>query len=1046
MALPLTEILAMRYLFSSMLLLAFSFSISAQQLKGKFSTQKQNIGSGVIAWKTIEFFGDGTAIWEWHRDYRNSQTESNGGEEWTILGLLASPVENGKITLSCESKEELRSDQEEPKVRSCFPNNILAEITENGLFVRNGDNDGLYSGIIPFEIKEKLKTGSTAEGNISSTRSGNSSPNNTLGGTLAAINDKPENLFEGLLKEFDPEGYADISYMKSMQAQGERIVNGLVQKVNQYGNLIETNDPASLLQDFQSKFSSLENIQANYQKQSFDFGYQRGQQLSGQLSNSDYEGAFINSISFLNTLGEMRRAEKELEARKKALEQQKQNQMFQIYKMAWEKNNELLEVYNERAAYAESIKDEQNNLQYVYHQVCYLNSMTNGINANRDDWYLDRCSVPSISNETEMVNKLVSKDIRLMQIADRKMKFYEEGSGEVYLEAAISFTAKAVKENPSAENYLKLAELYAKSSNILALVALESAKAVDASLFFAETLKFYNETRNAAIDEVTNAIINNDIDYLQSFVNVGLHKTVRLDGKPLLSFTISLDKPDAVQTLLNYEADRLDQEQLQEKINETLILAAFLNASNTIARIKNLGVNIDFEKNGKNLVDYAVEGLSPNAIQELLKLNSYRKHYQDKYGNHPIDLMVTGIVNPTLAAEKAKGISVEDTGILVSRLIQLANKNAEYYTLFSLSPAFQKHIKGDTHLLEEITMSFKEQMTLPSPLSKAHLILRTGLVNINEIKVSDEKSNRLEKRTTGPGIYSEDYDPLIIKNLKVDYYHNHLMQLAENGSSQLNSTNDFVSENNALKGYPENTAFKLYKSFVETIPYENEHLAFTSYVFANTDLFKEIDSKEDLSAVTVSNGQSLLDYMKRSLDESGLGHAFYRNKEFISPDFFDLTKEKGRQELYDLILSVNTLKKEAKWIQNLPKSVNSDEEILNRLKNQAGFKSYRERLIQYIFENQEIDINAKLTDDGGTILHWLINSNLKQDLDEETLDHRVVSAFLALGVDMNVKDNNGKTVSDLISNNKKELKRLKAFSFGFDFENAYEYYEAILDL
>ena len=94
--------------------------------------------------------------------------------------------------------------------------------------------------------------------NIPNCKVGNSTNTSTSGQNIPSyyqnLNESPDNLFESVIKEFNPEGYRGISYLKTMKEQGHRIVTGLAQNAERYSQLIATNDPATLLADFQSKF------------------------------------------------------------------------------------------------------------------------------------------------------------------------------------------------------------------------------------------------------------------------------------------------------------------------------------------------------------------------------------------------------------------------------------------------------------------------------------------------------------------------------------------------------------------------------------------------------------------------------------------------------------------------------------------------------------------------------------------------------------------------------------------------------------------------
>jgi hypothetical protein len=877
--------------------------------------------------------------------------------------------------------------------------------------------------------------------NIPNCKVGNSSNTSSSGESIPSyyqnLNGTPDNLFESVNKEFNPEGYRGISYSKTMKEQGSRIVNSLTQKVEQYSQLIATDDPAALLADFQSKFSTLEAIEKNYEKESFAFGLQRGRDLGNQINNKDYEGAFINSISFLNSLGEMRRGEKELEERKKALEQQKNSQMFAIYKKTWEKNNELLQTYRERAAYAESLKDEQNNFQYVFHQVCYMDDMTDRINLY-DDWYVNRCETPKPSYESELTNNLISRDQQLLNVANRKYDLYKKyDEAQIYLDAAISFTAAAVKENPTAENYLALAKLYAESSNILSLVSLESSKSIKESLYAnGPNLEFYNQVKSAATNEVKNAIVENNINYLQSFINVGLHNTVQLEGKTLFSYALTLDMPDAVQAILNYEATKLDQTALQKKLTATFNLAAFLNSANTIARLKELGVSIKNTGSKRNPIDYAVDGLSPNAIIELQTDAEYKAYFNSKYGSHPVQILIRGLDDPILGAMELTKLSESNTKAVSKRLLELAPTNNKYYDLLGYSPQAQAIIRLDEKMMNELIQRFEKEIILPSPLSMAHLIWRTGLIKEEEINISSDGINpiNLESIKTFQGL---------IWNMTGS---TGLLQIG------LTKSPDHFQNNTDYDGY----GFALkriayYYEEIRKINYSDEHLSTMAYFFSNGDLFREIDKTQDLSNVKLSTGQGLLDIML--LEESfSTAPPIGMTPQFLSKDF-DVSKSfEGTTYLLKIIEQVANSDPGNVFTQfdnsHVTESKNRDSDltpiqlsILKRMshENHGGIRNYplsaqfskelaKANFITSVLEKYDLSINSKLSKTGGTLLHWAIDNSGKPKAyvpEELEPNYPLINASLALGVDPKIEDDSGQNVFDYMLSNKKSLKSIK---------------------
>lgn len=757
-----------------------------------------------------------------------------------------------------------------------------------------------------------------------------------------------------------------------------------------------------------------------------------------------------------------------MEERKKALEQQKRSQMFAIYKKTWEKNNELLQTYRERAAYAESLKDEQNNFQYVFHQVCYMDDMTDRINLY-DDWYVNRCETPKPSYESELTNNLISRDQQLLNVANRKYDLYKKyDEAQIYLDAAISFTAAAVKENPSAENYLALAKLYAESSNILSLVSLESSKSIKESLYASgPNLEFYNQVKSAATNEVKNAIIDNNINYLQSFINVGLHNTIQLEGKTLLSYALTLDKPDAVQAILNYEATKLDQSALQKKLSATFNLAAFLNSANTIARLKELGVSVNNIGSKRNPVDHAVDGLSPNAIIELQKNADYKAYFNSKYGSHPVQILLHGLDDPILGAMELTKLSESNAKAISKRLIELAPKNTRYYDLIGYSPQAQTLIRSDEKTMNQLMQSFEEEIILPSPLSKAHLIWRTGLIKREDIGLNKSGTVPIKIK------YVNDYHSSVnnwgnrLNLLKIAL----TMPIDHFQSREQYEGNGFILKGVAIE-FDE----------IKKMDLTNEHPATIAYIFYNSDLFHEIDKNEDLSKVTLNNGQNLLEIMMKKESSYLSAPPIGMTPLFLSKDF-DISKSfEGSIYLLKIIEQVANCDPGNVFTQfdisHVTESKNRDSyltpiqlSILKRMshKNNGGIRNYplsaqfskellKANFITSILEKYDLTLESKLSKTGGSLLHWAIDNSGKPKAyvpEELEPNYALINAVLALGVDPKIEDDLGQNAFDYISSNKKSMKSIKGnniylypdngtFSKG-SLNSSFDYFEYMLE-
>ena len=598
----------------------------------------------------------------------------------------------------------------------------------------------------------------------SSSKSDDGMKQETLPSYYSGLDQNPNNIMEGLQREFDPKGFAQTKYRQTLQEQGMNFVNGLVQQLEQNNYLIETNDPAELLADFNRKFSNLESIQANYQKGAFNFGYQRGQQLADQIAGKDYEAIAINSLTFIETLGNMRRAEKELERSKKLLEQQKKDRMYELYRMTVESTFEIRENYVKRAAFAESRTVEQNNLNYVFHLNCYIDALYTRFNAGYSDWNINRCNMPEMDSISEIPNNLISKDRQLMDIAERKFALYERLEESIYIDGAISFAATAVKENPTAENYYRLGEFYAKRNQILALVFLKTASSLKPEYITSAKQKFIDEIEKNTNESVRNAITVNNTDYLQLFVKSGAHELIRFNGLTLLSYALSLDEPDAVQVILNEQAEGLEPTELETSLQNSVMLAAASNSIKTFERLSELGISLNFELNGRSPIDIASEYLSLDAYAFLLERSDKKSLYDQKYSSSKIAVLYNAESNPEKSIEIIESaLSMGEVETISVLMVENLAEKPWFVSVLGGSQKARSIVKQYRDINLEVKKQFVDQTKISSPSSYAIDYLESGLLEITpsmivESLISDDEA--LEQKV---------YDRSVLGTLMINY-------------------------------------------------------------------------------------------------------------------------------------------------------------------------------------------------------------------------------------------------------------------------------------
>lgn len=545
---------------------------------------------------------------------------------------------------------------------------------------------------------------------------------------------------EDLMQEYNPQGYSYYKYGEGIINQGKQIANGLTSNLNRYQNLIETTDPDELLADFESKMQNIEMLEQQYNQQSFDFGYQQGQQISNSINSGDAAGALTGAIGAFGAMSEMRQAEKELEQKKAALNEQRRQRMSEIYWNAIEYNDQAINNYIERAAYAEDPKDEQYNLNFVENLRCYAKSMESNWSSTSTYWLNNNCPKPAQPNVNTIENKFVAKDVQYIKVAKRKYDYYKESGHEPFLSAAISYAAAAAKTNPKASHFYQLGSYYSEQTTILALSTMLTAKQLDPYFFDAERNEKLEQVKDMAESEVSSALRSNDKEYITAFLDAGLDKTIKIGNNNILTQSIILDQPDAMQLVLNKYIDGLSQNEINSKLQKTIMLCAINNSPNCLQRFIELGVSIDFELKGYTPIDVANKAQSGEAFNFLMNNSERKGYYESKYADSPTLFFAKAKTDVSAAISQLNTMSTSSAQTIVSGLIDEANSEPNYMEILSTSVVAKDIIKSNREFSERVLQKFAGEVKKASPNSNAAKYVSSGLVSFDQIpSLSDIK-------------------------------------------------------------------------------------------------------------------------------------------------------------------------------------------------------------------------------------------------------------------------------------------------------------------
>ena len=819
-------------------------------------------------------------------------------------------------------------------------------------------------------------TGNTTNNN----RNQNQQYENQSASVAAYTNAQSENIAEALMSEYAPQDFAYLKYSQNIARQGEMITQGLTNQLKNYNNLIETSDPQALLLDFQSKMQNIESLEQNYKDQSFNFGYQRGAELADQISSGDGLGALGNVANLLTTGAEMKEAEKKLAAQKEALKQQRIQKMSDIYWNAVEANNKMIDNYYKRAAYAESLKDEQFNLAYVENLQCYARSMEYKWSSTNTSWLQNNCPQPKEPLNNGLQNFLIDKDEQKINTAERKLKLYDETNEMIFLEAAVSFAGAAANIKPSAKNYFYLGDLYRKTDIMLAYAMMLSANEKNKTYFDNDKTRLFDKVKDMATKKTIGALKANDTEYFKVFLSAKLNQTIRLDGKTLLSEAIRLDKPDIVQLIINENVKSLNAKQRTEKIQQAVIMAAIQNSPETIKRISDLGIDVDFELKGNTPLKLAGKANAVDAYNILKSLSSANTRSKVKNSLSIVEFLAKAEKQPFRLAEMLdKTMDDKKLAAIVTNLVEKLEDKPAYLDVLVNSDKAIAYVNANSELKKVVKINLAIEMIEPN--GQAYKYFESGLLRfLNVPNFKDLFSSGKQFRKTIEKIYKKNYSS------------------KEKEDSWQSMYNDRDDKEQLIKRL---IAQDYSMGLNETIKRIDKNIAFIAYERNNQKLFKAIDKQYNLSDVK-DNDITLKDYIF-NFEKPVLDKVYY------SEDF-------------SIVMDKNLFKNQLSKIIDFEIKYDS---IVKYRKSEIEIQKF---YVEKLFNTFDYKKNQKLSMTEGTILHWTIDDLLKKTKDwinkEGYINTDYYKCIFILGIDPKILDNQGLTAFDYLKKNKKEFKKL----------------------
>jgi len=411
----------------------------------------------------------------------------------------------------------------------------------------------------------------------------------------------------------------------NLKRQGENIAKAYAQQVKSYGKLNETNSPEALLQNFNNNMQAIADLQTQNKADNLNQLTNTLNSTINDLNSGNPEGALFSTLSLLDQGEAKREARREAEIVKQNLIYQTQKKMTTFYWKAVNLNNQAINQYYEKAAYAYSKEEETYLLEYIENLECHKKYMETNFNYSSTVWTQNRCAVPE--KRTYTFNNLIAKDIQYINAAKRKYALYEKTREPIFQQGAMRFAGLAATVNPTAEYYYQMGHFAGTNNPLVAYSSFLTAESKNAKYFAGEKLAEFTIAKTSLELYFRKAIEENGQEIIKNIVGAGLHRSVSIDDYLPIIYAINVDQADVVYAFLNTELEGKPQSVITNKVQEVISMAAILDAPKTIQKFVDLGFSVDFILDGKTPLDVAEEALAVKSFNKILELLSGQSKY-----------------------------------------------------------------------------------------------------------------------------------------------------------------------------------------------------------------------------------------------------------------------------------------------------------------------------------------------------------------------------------------------------------------------------------
>jgi hypothetical protein len=411
----------------------------------------------------------------------------------------------------------------------------------------------------------------------------------------------------------------------NLKRQGENIAKSYAQQVKSYGELNKANSPEALLQNFNNNMQAIADLQTQNKADNLNQLTNTLSSTINDLNSGNHEGAMFSALSLLDQGEAKREARREAEAVKQNLIYEAQKKMTAFYWKAVELNNQAINQYYEKAAYAYSKEEETYLLEYVNNLECHKKYMETNFSYSSAAWTQNKCAIPK--KRTYIINNLIAKDIQYINAAKRKYTLYKETGEPIFQQGAMRFSGLAATESPKTKYYYLMGHFAGVNNPLVAYSSFLAAKSKNSKYFKGEKSVEFAIIKTSLELSLKRAIEVNDQEVIKNIVGASLHQSVKIDGNSPIIYAMKIDQADVVFAFLNTVLDGKPKNVIKSKVQSTLLLSAILDAPKTIQKFVDLGFSIDFTIDGKTPLDVAEESLAIKSFDKISALIGGQSRY-----------------------------------------------------------------------------------------------------------------------------------------------------------------------------------------------------------------------------------------------------------------------------------------------------------------------------------------------------------------------------------------------------------------------------------